>query len=278
MPEYKDAVKDQTTTTGTGTLTIAGVAPAGARTIASAHTNGATVRYRINTSDQSAWEVGQGVWNSSTTTLTRDVVYASSNAGSLVSFAAGTKAVITGLTAADMNITPTALVLLATLTPTAAANVDALSVFTSAYDNYLIIGEGLQCGVSQDIPQFRLAVAGAADTGSNYYNIRISIGSYNTTTAQTLGEVSGGVYMSDWAGSNAARVLNFKLEVLNVNSSTQNKTVLTSCSGVGNSTPTFEARMGVTHYVNTAVVTGIRFFWNTQNFVAGGKIRIYGYN
>jgi hypothetical protein len=100
--EFKDSVKDQTTTTGTGTVTIVGTAPAGFRTITSAHTDASTVRYRISSADNSEWEVGQGVWTASGATLTRATVYASSNAGALVSFSAGTKSVITGLTAQDM--------------------------------------------------------------------------------------------------------------------------------------------------------------------------------
>lgn len=99
--ERKDRVKDQTTTTGTGTVTIAGLAPAGYRTITSAHTSGATVRYTILTSDLSEWEVGQGVWTAAGTTLTRVTVYASSNAGALVNFSAGTKIVFTGPVAED---------------------------------------------------------------------------------------------------------------------------------------------------------------------------------
>ena len=105
--ERKDRVKDQTATTGTGTVTIDGVAPTGYRTITSAHTTGATVRYTIITSDFTEWEVGQGVWTAAGTTLTRVTVYASSNAGALVSFSAGTKIVFTGPTAAYSDVAPT---------------------------------------------------------------------------------------------------------------------------------------------------------------------------
>lgn len=105
--EREDRVKDQTTTTGTGTVTISGTAPTGYRTITSAHTTGATVRYTIVTSDLSEWEVGQGVWTSSGSTLTRGTVYASSNSGALVDFSTGTKVVFTGPVAADIDTAPT---------------------------------------------------------------------------------------------------------------------------------------------------------------------------
>lgn len=100
--EYKDRVKDQTTTTGTGTVTIDGIAPAGYRTITSAYTTGATIRYCIISSDLSQWEVGEGIWTTTGSTLTRATVYASSNAGALVNFSAGTKTVFTGPVAADL--------------------------------------------------------------------------------------------------------------------------------------------------------------------------------
>ena len=101
--EYKDSVSDQTTTTGTGTVTITGIANTGCRTIASAHTTGATIHYRIQDSTNTNWEVGEGVWTSSGSTLTRVTISASSNSGSLVSFASGTKTVMTGMGSTDIQ-------------------------------------------------------------------------------------------------------------------------------------------------------------------------------
>lgn len=98
--ERKDRVKDTTTTTGTGTVTLTGTAPSGYRAVSAAHTDGATVRYAISAGAE--WEVGEGVYTASGTTLSRVTVFASSNAGALVSFSAGTKDVITTLTAQDM--------------------------------------------------------------------------------------------------------------------------------------------------------------------------------
>ena len=101
--ERKDRVKDQSATTGTGTLTIDGIAPTGYRTITSAHTDGATVRYTILLSDLTEWEVGEGVWTTSGGTLTRVTVFASSNANALVTFSAGDKIVFTGPVADDVS-------------------------------------------------------------------------------------------------------------------------------------------------------------------------------
>jgi hypothetical protein len=101
--ERKDRVKDQTATTGTGTITLDSVAPTGYRTFASAHTNGATVRYLILDSSGSSWEVGQGVFNSAGPTLTRATIDASSNSGSLVSFTSGLKVVASLPTAREVR-------------------------------------------------------------------------------------------------------------------------------------------------------------------------------
>jgi hypothetical protein len=84
-----DRVKDTTTTTGTGVLTLAGAAPAGFRTFASAFSVGTSaIAYAI--ADASNWEIGLGTL-SAATGLTRDVVLSSSNAGALVDFPAGSK-------------------------------------------------------------------------------------------------------------------------------------------------------------------------------------------
>lgn len=101
----KDRVQDSTTTTGTGTINLAATAPNGYRSFVSAVTSGDTVRYMIESTDKSEWEVGEGVFtDGSPDTLTRVTVYASSNAGALVNFSAGTKKVSLVLTALDVDI------------------------------------------------------------------------------------------------------------------------------------------------------------------------------
>jgi hypothetical protein len=83
----KDRVKETTTSTGTGTITLAG-AVAGYQAF-SAIGNGNITYYTI--AGATEWEVGIGTYTSSGTTLSRDTVLASSNSGSLVNFSAGTK-------------------------------------------------------------------------------------------------------------------------------------------------------------------------------------------
>lgn len=88
MPFYADRTQETTTTTGTGTITLGG-AVTGYQAFSAAVPTGTRVCYCIT--DGTNWEVGDGVYTLSGTTLSRDNVYSSSNSNNLVSFAAGTK-------------------------------------------------------------------------------------------------------------------------------------------------------------------------------------------
>lgn len=82
-----DRVQETTTSTGTGTITLAG-AVTGFQSFAAVG-NGNTTFYTIT--DNTNWEVGIGTYTASGTTLSRTTVLSSSNSGSLVNFGAGTK-------------------------------------------------------------------------------------------------------------------------------------------------------------------------------------------
>lgn len=83
----KDRVRETSTTTGTGTFTLAGAAT-GFQTFSSAVGNGNTTYYTITNNTE--WEVGLGTYTSSGNTLSRDTILASST-GSKINFPAGTK-------------------------------------------------------------------------------------------------------------------------------------------------------------------------------------------
>jgi hypothetical protein len=83
----KDRVQETSTTTGTGTFTLAG-AVSGFQSF-SAIGDGNTTYYAIVLGSE--WEVGLGTYTSSGTTLSRDTILESSNGGTAVNFSAGTK-------------------------------------------------------------------------------------------------------------------------------------------------------------------------------------------
>jgi hypothetical protein len=83
----KDRVQETSTTTGTGTFTLAG-AVTGFQSF-SVIGDGNTTYYAIVGGTE--WEVGLGTYTSSGTTLSRTTILESSNSGSAVNFSAGTK-------------------------------------------------------------------------------------------------------------------------------------------------------------------------------------------
>jgi hypothetical protein len=85
----KDRVKETTTTTGTGTVTLLGAATGFQSFSAIGDAN--STYYTIAAQTGTEWEVGIGTYTSSGTTLSRTTVLSSSNSGSLVNFSAGTK-------------------------------------------------------------------------------------------------------------------------------------------------------------------------------------------
>jgi len=102
MPSFSDRVQDTTTTTGTGNITLSGTAPTGKVDFNTAFSTGQRFFYTIQGQSGSEWETGEG-YLSASTTLVRDIVRASSNSGSAVSFSAGTKDVFCDVIANFVN-------------------------------------------------------------------------------------------------------------------------------------------------------------------------------
>jgi hypothetical protein len=103
-----DRIKETTTTTGTGDLTLLG-AVAGFRALSVIAANLDTLFYVA--AGGTEWEVGYGTWLTGNL-LQRTRVFASSNAGALVVFSAGTKEVwvdfpaMQGLPSGDVILPP----------------------------------------------------------------------------------------------------------------------------------------------------------------------------
>ena len=86
----KDRVKETTTTTGTGTYTLAG-AVTGFETFTSNLSNSDTTYYACT--DNTNFEVGLGTFTTSGTTLARTSILASSNSNSAVNWSSGTRTI-----------------------------------------------------------------------------------------------------------------------------------------------------------------------------------------
>lgn len=94
-----DLVKDTSTSTGTGNFVLSGFATSGFQLLAAVGGVGATFGYRIDNGAE--WEVGKGTITAGNTFSRAPT--ASSNAGSLVNFSAGTKTVMNVVTAAEFS-------------------------------------------------------------------------------------------------------------------------------------------------------------------------------
>ena len=104
MARHASRVRETSTTTGTGTISLAG-AVGGFRTFVAGVGTGKPARYTIRNRDvPSEWEAGVGIVTDATPdTLTRAVIIASSNSDAVVNFSAGTKDVFCSVGGDDMS-------------------------------------------------------------------------------------------------------------------------------------------------------------------------------
>ena len=96
-----DRVRETTTTTGTGTITLGG-AVGNFETFTANLSDGDTTYYAIVDANNSDFEVGLGTFTASGTTLARTTVIASSNSNSAVDLSSGSKDVFITLPASKM--------------------------------------------------------------------------------------------------------------------------------------------------------------------------------
>lgn len=97
-----DRVRETSTSIGTGSFTLAG-AVTGFQAFSSVLATSDTTYYTIALQGGSEWEVGIGTFTSPST-LARTTILSSSNAGSIVTFSAGTKDVFITLPASRTNV------------------------------------------------------------------------------------------------------------------------------------------------------------------------------
>jgi len=210
----KDRVQEITTTVGTGTLTLGG-AVLGFQSFA-AIGNGNTTYYAISDPVTGDWEVGIGTYTASGTTLSRTTVFESSNSGSLVNFAAGTKNVFCTypaeravyLDAAGSAVT---LLDIGTLGASTAnittANITSGTVSTTPTNNTDIVNKEYADAIASGI-HFHEAVAyatTAALPAATYNNGTSGVGA--TLTANANGALTVDGYTFTSPADNGTRIL-----------------------------------------------------------------------
>ena len=161
----KDRVKETTTTTGTGTVTLLGAVSVFKAFSAIGNTK--TTYYAIVHQSADEWEVGIGTYTLSGTTLARTTVLSSTNSDAAVDFAAGTK---------DVFVTyPADKAVYVSASP-AFINVSvggALTGVSAAFTNHVSVNS--------------LAVVGATSIGGALSGVSATIA--NHVSANTLGVV-----------------------------------------------------------------------------------------
>ena len=217
-----DRVKETTTTTGTGDVSLAG-AVTGFETFAAGVGNSNTTYYCIAHQDQAEFEVGLGTLDGDSSDLTRTTVISSSNSDSAVDFSAGTKDVFCTVPASKL-------------------------IFEDA-DNDVTIGRNLtvtgDLTISGDDLTLTTNTSGAAliSDGTNFNPVAIS-GDITIGTTGTAAIGSGVVVNAD-INSSAAIAMS--------------KTAFTAGTGVSLSTNTLSvdaAQTGITSILATDVKIG----------------------
>jgi hypothetical protein len=103
---YQDSVGETSTDTGTGaSFSLSGVALAGHLLFEGAVVSDASIFYSIWNEDvPSEWEVGLGIYDEFSNTVTRNTILSSSNSNAVVNFSAGTKRVYLTLAATKASL------------------------------------------------------------------------------------------------------------------------------------------------------------------------------
>jgi hypothetical protein len=214
----KDRVKEVTTSTGTGTITLGGAATGFQSFSAVGDSN--TTYYTIANPVGSDWEVGIGTYTASGTTLSRDTVLSSSNGGALVNFGAGDKDVFVTYPSEFSQTAQVGDIVLASSAPTGPGTWLETGKYYSkaAYPDLATeLGNVADFGTFATVPQAQLPqpFATLADGQSIYFavdngSVAVAVGSGGAIRKSTDGITWVGVPSTTTAQLREVRYLNSK--------------------------------------------------------------------
>jgi hypothetical protein len=194
---FGDRIKETTTSTGTGNITLAGAVASfqtfnsGLRVVADGVTK--NTYYSVFSSGGSEWEIGIGTISSgASTTLIRSTVLSSSNANQLVNFSAGTKTVVSTVPAQFVQNARSCKDMILTAGETIAVN-DLIFIDQNDGKAYEAQANVIAEGVNSIVTGFAMEAA----TANNSLRVRV-MGKVTGFTDLTVGRLQ---YMSDTAGA-----------------------------------------------------------------------------
>ena len=199
------------------------------------------------------------------------------NAGAFGAIASGTAGQVltsngAGVAPTFATPTPSAMVLLASVAPTAAANVDFLNTFTADYDAYFITLQSILPATAGETLGMQVAVGGTAQSSASTYRSGspglVSL-AFNSTSANllmgsgTLDATGNGFTSSVYLYN--ANGTGWKFGTIDFIYQTPSAATILSQSGVW-------------AYSGSSTLSGVRFLMNGgSNFAAQGRIRVYGF-
>lgn len=273
-----DRVVETTTTTGTGDLALAG-AVTGYQRFSAKMSVGDTCYYSIEAVDTNGiptgdWETGIGTY-SALNTLTRTTIKDSSNAGSVVTLATGTKRVMLTILAAEMAAltpTPGAVALIGSVTASGSSGVMTVSSIPNTAKDLIVVTVGRNDSAASQIASMAINGAPSGDIQRHYalagsafadFLLNGNIGGYFTAypgTNYAAGMVSHQeMTIFEYANTNFWK--NFHLMGRQQDSTTTGNSYVMHASGA------FRA---------TAAITSVTATLAAGNWVSGSAMRVYG--
>lgn len=200
-----DRVRDTSTTAGSGSFSVSGTAPTGYRTFSAVLSVSDTFYYSIQHQTLNEWEVGLGTY-SSANTFARTTIYSSSNAGSAVTFSAGTKDVFITMAAsrtpqldASGNVTPATGTYTRTTITATAGQTSFTANYTVNYVQVYVNGILLNSADYTATTGTTVVLASAAAAGDIIDVFAINIGTFTGGVTITGTPTNGQI--ATWTGS-----------------------------------------------------------------------------